>query len=398
MEKQIIQYFSQFDFDVRKTKEGRFMDQKCTPDVICAVCECVVEYTKDNPNDSFTKNDIWHSEYANQLITESFSKPNLLEANTTNEYDKFFSQPLKTLVYAKILNEEKVGTTNYYTIRNGEILQYISLRERNALFFLDAFLTKTMEDSGTWVYFNTFFQQQDSASLNALRGKLVDLYHNHTAIQGSYEPPRIFNKIINILAFKRKLKGTIRGNVSDNTLTIDEIRYNRVNWRDLNKDKTISRQAYKELLQQNIAVNEGYYKYAIHKAKKFVRQLHPYSEIHRFAEYPGLQAHHIFMESEFPEIADCPENIICITPNQHFYRAHPHNKTSLIDENYQLICLLSKLDSIEMSYRFGNENYSPSDFVNVLNVGLGTDEFTSQMDFEEIKYQIVKIMSSYNKI
>ena len=33
----------------------------------------------------------------------------------------------------------------------------------------------------------------------------------------------------------------------------------------------------------------------------------PFSEIHRFEQYPGLQAHHIFMESEFPQIADLPE-------------------------------------------------------------------------------------------
>jgi hypothetical protein len=390
MERQITEYLNQFDFDVRKTKDGRFMDQKCTPDVVCAVCECVVEYTKDNPNIRFTKNDIWHSDYANNLVTESFSKPNLSEEDATNEYDKFFSQPLKTLAYAKILNEEKVGTTNYYTVRNAEILQYISLRERNALFFLDCFLTKTMEDSGIIQPFNTFFQQQDRASLYALRDRLVQLYHTNTAIKGDYEPPRIYNKIINILTFRRRVKGTVRGNVSANSLTIDEIRYNRVNWRDLNKDKAISRQAYKELFQQNIGEGEGYYKYAIQKAKKFVRQLHPCSEIHRFSEYPGLQAHHIFMESEYPEIADYPENIICITPNQHYYRAHPNNRTAIIDPDYQLICLLCKLDSIEINNRAGNEDYSLSDFVNVLNVGLDTDVFSSQMDYEEIKHQIVK--------
>jgi hypothetical protein len=223
----------------------------------------------------------------------------------------------------------------------------------------------------------------------------MELYHNNTAIKEDLEPPRIYNKIINILAFKRKLRGTVKGNVSANSLTIDEIRYNRVNWRDLNKDKTISRQAYKELFQQNIGEGEGYYKYAVQKAKKFVRQLHPYSEIHRFSEYPGLQAHHIFMESEFPEIADYPENIICITPNQHFYRAHPNNRTAIIDQNYQLICLLSKLDSIEMNNREGNEDYSLSDFVNVLNIGFNTDVFYSQMDYEEIKHQIVKNANNY---
>jgi hypothetical protein len=388
MERRITEYLNQFDFDVRKTKDGRFMDQKCTPDVVCAVCECVVEYTKDNPNIRFTKNDIWHSDYADNLVTESFSKPNLSEEDATTEYDKFFSQPLKTLAYAKILNEEKVGTTNYYTVKNAEILQYISLRERNALFFLDCFLTKTMEDSEIIQPFNTFFQQQDRASLYTLRDRLVQLYHTNTAIRGDYEPPRIYNKIINILAFRRRVKGTVKGNVSANSLTIDEIRYNRVNWRDLNKDKAISRQAYKELFQQNIG--EGYYKYAVQKAKKFVRQLHPFSEIHRFHEYPGLQAHHIFMESEYPEIADYPENIICITPNQHYYRAHPNNRTAIIAPDYQLICLLCKLDSIEINNRAGNEDYSLSDFVNVLNVGLDTDVFSSQMDYEEIKHQIVK--------
>ena len=38
------------------------------------------------------------------------------------------------------------------------------------------------------------------------------------------------------------------------------------------------------------------------------------------------------MASKFPEIADCPENIISLTPNQHFYRAHPENKTQIIDK------------------------------------------------------------------
>ena len=48
--------------------------------------------------------------------------------------------------------------------------------------------------------------------------------------------------------------------------------------------------------------------------------------------YPASQAHHIFMASKFPKIADCPENIISLTPNQHFYRAHPENKTQILDK------------------------------------------------------------------
>lgn len=95
------------------------------------------------------------------------------------------------------------------------------------------------------------------------------------------------------------------------------------------------------------------------------------------------------MESEFPQIADSPENIIVLTPNQHFYRAHPNNKTSVIDKKYQTICLISKLDSIEINNRAGQIDYSLEEFVNVLNVGFETDFFNIGMDYEEIKHQIM---------
>lgn len=384
---EINNFFSQFDFDVRKSKDARFMDQKVTPDVLCAVTECIIEFTKDDLTRSFTKNDIWHSEFANELITDSFNKPDLTDADS--EYDKFFAMPLKTLQYSKVLNETKIGNINYYTINNFSILEYISLRERNALMFLDIFLTKVLVDSDYYKYIEDFFRNQNKNSLDNLRTKLFELYHNHTAIKGEFEPPRIFNKIINILAFKRKLKGTVRGTLSQFTLPIDEIRYNRLNWRDISKDKSITRNEFLELFPEQVTKN-GFYKYSIQKAKGFVRKLHQFSEIHRFEQYPGLQAHHIFMESEYPEIADYPENIICLTPNQHYYRSHPNNKTSIIDKSYQLICLTSKLDSIEINFRSDLTDYSLTDFVQVLNVGFNTDNFKTNMDFEEIKHQIIK--------
>lgn len=102
------------------------------------------------------------------------------------------------------------------------------------------------------------------------------------------------------------------------------------------------------------------------------------------------------MQSEFPEIADCPENIICLTPNQHYFRAHPINKTSIIDENYQIICLISKLDSIEINFRDGKSDYSLADFVDVLNTGYRTDYFKPEMDFEELKHQIVDFSSNHS--
>lgn len=387
MIEKLKEHLSKFDFDVRKTNDARFMDQKVTPDVLCAVSECVVEYVINNPNSEFTKNDIWHSEFAQDLITDSFNKPNLKDADS--EYDKFFAMPLKTLGYANILTETKQGNTNFYKVNESEILEYISLRERNALTFLELYLSKVLSDSDLKRPFDRFFEIQDKTSLDELRQILFEFYHQNTAINGEYEPPRIFNKIINILAFKRKLKGTVRGTISKIILPIEEIRYNRINWRDIGKEKGITRDEFNQTLENNDEIS-GYFNYNVQKAKKFVRLKHPFSEIHRFKEYPGLQAHHIFMVSEYPEIADFPENIIALTPNQHFYRAHPNNKTSIIDRNYQVVCLISKLDSIELSYRNSFDDYSLEDFVHVLNIGLKTDVFEPQMDFEEIKHQIIK--------
>lgn len=385
-------FFSNYNFDVREAKGARFMDQKVLPDVLSAVSECIIEFIKDNRNREFTVRDIWDSPYAQTLITESFNKPNL--KNADSEYNKFFGQPIKTLSFSKILNERKEGNTYFFSINNYNILEYISLRERNSLNFLEIFLSKVIQESGLSRSFENFFNKQDKQSLNDLRTELFSFFHTHTNIEGNFEPPRIFNKMINILAFKRKVKGTVRGTVSRIILPIEEIRYNRINWRDIGKDKGITREEFEQTLHRNEEIS-GYYQYNVQKAKRFVRQLHPYSEIHRFDAYPGLQAHHIFMQSEFPEIADCPENIICLTPNQHYFRAHPNNKTSVLDRGYQLICLISKLDSIEINYRNGQSDYSLSDFIDVLNIGFNTDNFKADMDYEEVKHQLINF-THYN--
>ncbi|MCM1312327.1 MAG: hypothetical protein NC206_02500 [Bacteroides sp.] len=390
MNTSIKQYIKDLDLDIRKSGNARFTDQKCVPDVLCAVAECILEYTNEDYNRAFNNVDIWNSPYASELITSSFSKPNLKEETAKHEYDKFFAQPMKLFAAAGILREEKVNGGNVYTIEHRDLLDFIAMRERNACDFLYAYLIKAMTDSGVMGYFDAFFEKQDKASLNDLRNALISLYHRYTPVKNDFEPPRIFNKFINIMAFKRGKRGVERGLLSNGTISIDKIRYNSVNWRDIGKDKRMTRQEYQDTFAHIIDHNEGYYQYQISKAKRFVKSIEPYSEIHRFDCYPASQAHHIFMASEFPTIADCPENIICITPNQHFYRAHPNNHTQQIDRDYQLVCLLSKLDSIEIDFRKGLDNYSLIDFTNVLNIGMNTQAFNPQMNFEEVKYQIMK--------
>lgn len=389
-EQEIKSYIANVNLKVTDLEDARFMDQKCIPDVVCAVSECILDYVNNNSND-FTKNDIWYSDYAQELITTSFSKPDLNEKSAEKEYDKFFGQPMRLLSYAGVLKKSTKGNVNHYSIVNQDILEFISLRERNALVFLNAYLEKLATDNHLMAYFDDFFRIQDKNSLSILRDKLNHFYWDNTGVSGGLEPPRIYNKMINIFAYCRKKKGTDMGRVSENVITIAEIRYNTTNWRD-KKDKSITRQAFRELAARQAEDSTTYLHYSIEKAKRFVRMVESdCSEVHRFSpKYTPTQAHHIFMASDYPELADCPENIICLTPTQHYKMAHPNNKTSVVDLDYQIVCLLSKLDSIEINNRNGKDDYSLAEFTNVLNTGLGTDFFTPQMDYEEVKYAIIK--------
>jgi hypothetical protein len=379
-------HLNSLDLDIRKKGIGTFMDQKVTPDVVSGVAECILEYLNTN-EEPFTVNDIRYFNYSNYLVKEVFTKPDVKRAE--NEYDKFFAQPIKMLSYAGVLKEDQTSRPYKYFVSNKEILEFIESHERNATIFICSYIEKLIADSGVKSLFDDFFNTQNSASFERLKTRFIDFVIKHTPKNDPVDISRIFTKIINPLAHKEKKLGTRRGRISKTAITFTELFYNRLNWRDINKDKSMTREEAKDLFD-NLVENKNMFKHKVGKAKKFVRKLHhSFSEIHRFKEYPGLHAHHIFMQSEFPQIADCPENIIILTPNQHLYRAHPNSKTAIIDEKYQAICLISKLDSIETNIRSGKSDYSLEDFIYVLNTGFETNHFNSGMDYEELKHQII---------
>lgn len=51
----IQQFLDEHDYDIRKTHNGRWIDQKCTMDVVCLVSDCIVEYTSGKNNKSLGK-------------------------------------------------------------------------------------------------------------------------------------------------------------------------------------------------------------------------------------------------------------------------------------------------------------------------------------------------------
>ena len=63
-----IKFLNKFDYDIRKTGDARWIDQKCTYDVVSIVADCILEYIGNNYNSEFTVSDIWHSDYARENV------------------------------------------------------------------------------------------------------------------------------------------------------------------------------------------------------------------------------------------------------------------------------------------------------------------------------------------
>lgn len=398
-ELEIREFLNNYDYDIRKSHDARWIDQKCTMDVISLISDCILEYVKDDLAKEFTVSDIWHNEYTVENVQAIFSKPNPNE-KAGNEYDKYFGQPIKLLGYSKILNCEVRKNRNYYTINNYDLLSFLSIRERNAYTFLCLYIEKVLSDSGIYYLFNNFFENPSKDTYKTVKDGFSSFIIDNTPINGVVECNRIFIKVLNPLACKFRVCGTEKGRLSNDIITFDKISYNQKNWRDLysNKPKGVSRDEYRSSLPE--PTEDSMTTYKINRAKRFLRNYNNKyylgkSELNRDVLDTDLATHmhHIFPVSYYPEIADYIENLIALTPTQHLNRAHPGN-TSYIDKVYQYYCLLAKVDKIKENITSDSlpTIYSFSYFMFVLNVGFETNEFNNvdNLDFDEVVRLIEK--------
>lgn len=394
-ESQIINFLKLSDYNIRKTQNARWIDQKCTSDVLSIVADCILEFTQYSIKKSFSVKDIWNNPYTNENVKMIFSKPDLNSNFSKHEYDKFFSHPIKLLAYSGILFETKTGNRNIHTIQNIELLEYLMQRETNALKFLILYIQKVLTDSGIYPLFDNFLQKQDTESFKQLKDGFTHFTINNTAINNATECFRIFTKIINPLAFYYGKKGTRKGFLSNTIITKDELNYNRINWRDIGKNKNTTRQEH-ELISYSIVANSNYF---ISKAKKVVKQYndnfnHSFSEVKGNEIVQATQIHHIFPVQDFPLIADYIENLIALTPNQHFIYAHPNNQTRLIDKDFQYICLLAKTNTI---FNDTQGVYDLEHYIFVLNMGLKTTIFSQVNNKWELLRAIDAFYFDFNK-
>lgn len=392
-------FINEHTYDIRVTGNGRWIDQKCTMDVVCFVADCIVDYIQNGGQQPFQSPDIWRSPYAVQSVQDFFGKPDPMNYSAHDEFNKFFRQPMKMLAAAGVLKENgRKNNTIQFSVENMEILEYIALREKNAYNFLCEYIEKTLRDSGLWGSFERFFEAQDDVEYQNVKDRFTEFSIRYTKINTTVESFRIFTKVLNILACKYRKKGTERGHLSRSFITFDKIMYNQVNWRDelSGKEKNVARRDYIPAP----AEDNGYYKYRVNRAIKKLRQFNDKYNRSR-SEVTDTMAigtaathiHHIFPRSDFEEIADYLENLIALTSGQHLQKAHPEGNTQVIDRDFQYLCLICKTESIKnniMGMQGVPVIYSFECFTHVLAVGLRKPIFEDlpENDFEAILNQI----------
>ena len=388
----IINFCDQYNYDIRISHNGRWIDQKCAADVVTVVADCIYNYALQDEDGIFTSLDVWHNGYTVENVEAIFKKPGVENAAAKNEYDKFFQQPMEMLANANVLKKTKQGNRNLYQVNNIEVLEYIALRERNALFFLKTYIEKVLIDSGLYANFESFFKLQTKEAYETAKDAFSTFIIQNTKINGVVECNRIFIKVINPLAYFKNSRGTERGRLSEQIITYDMLMYNRNNFRDAyaDKPKGVTRKEY--AAEHPVIVNEAYYHYQSQKAKKFLRLFNDQNRggqtEHLETAHMGDKAihmNHIFPEATYPEICSYYENIIALTPTQHLNYAHPNGHTQEIDEQYQQLLLLSKADRIHenLTNTTVETIYDFSKFLFVLNVGFDDDEISeiADMDF-----------------
>lgn len=390
MRKVINEYFSKFDFDIRKSKDSRYVDQKCTPDIVCFIADCVVNLVATVPN--FSSKDIWESSYFIENSRVIFNKPWANDKKVHNEYNKVLSQPLKLLAYAKILNVHKNGNTLNFSVENESLLDYIARKDLNAYNFLYCYFVKVMTDSGFIKNFEIYSQEATNSPEEA-RSTIYERYQRlirgNTPTKSKLDITRMFHKVFNVYAVEHQLPGS-----NGKMMYYSDLMYNKTNWRDIDKDKTTPRKlaAKKKVDEAKQSAINSYY---VQKAIALIRRLHTCSEVQdSWGNGEATQVHHIFPKSDFPEIAHYLENLILLTPTQHNTKAHPNNKTQQINKEYQLVCLLAKSRTIEASLiDYGDKYYNKESFIYVLLVGLGV-AFDKEETFNNIRKKLINIYNA----
>ena len=276
------------------------------------------------------------------------------------------------------------------------VLEYISLKDRNAYNFLYLYFVKVLSDSGLLKFFEDYRDKYEKDILTQtdfedLQSRFIKFIKGNTRINKDVEIKRIFPKLLNVYACQNNLPGSVKGKLSKEQFYYTDLMYNQKNWRDLSKDKTISRQEANIASEQNIIEGTAFNAYLVQKAINQIKKMYNESEVKdQWSNGEATQIHHIFPKSKFPQLAHYLENLIKLTATQHYTKAHPNNKTDSINKDYQLVCLLAKSDNIEKTLKQNKVYYRKESFIYCINTGL-SQKLNFDLSFKQIKVELALI-------
>ena len=405
---QIENYFKQKKLDLTKDRFwSKAINQKLQYDVISFISQCVLKLSSRE----FTRREIEESDFFLDGLNIKFKKPK--SNKIMNETDKFVEQPLNFLYATGILNltekrfKNSIREIKVFSIIDKKTLNFIAESEANSLMFLTAANLKISDYLPFKKDLLNLVKKRNAkrTELYILRDKFFNFIFNNTEIKNKPEPPRKFNPFINVLAYHFRGTGTIGGH--PRPIYLGDLKYNRLNFRDKNKPKDISRKEarayqktsnYKEDLRQaKIAIKTSDSRSTVYK---YLQTEKPNPEVMKIMEKMkdrdkmGSQVHHIFSDSEFPELSAKKENLIYLNPQEHLQYAHPFSQTGRIDPEFQKVLIIAKLQEIKEDNDKQIPLYDLREFIHVLNVGFDTDSFLEEDSFHNIETKLNKFLFS----
>lgn len=195
--------------------------------------------------------------------------------------------------------------------------------------------------------------------------------------------------------FEKKIKEAFKDWLSEDYIYEDKI----INFKDYGANSSRTRTLVIGVRKDLKNKAELIYKKEAVRSKKFLRKFNNenrngYTEV-LTGEYigPASQIHHIFPESQFPFISHEYENLVALSPSQHYLCAHPNNNTGLIDKEYQIIILNEKNERIKENIEDNNVEtiYSFDNMVKVINEGFKTDFETLNNTYSTVKSILTEI-------
>lgn len=415
MLEQIIRHLNGLDLDIRESHIARYFDQKTKTDVVELIARCILRLTENNENRVFTNRDIWEMEFFKSEAHDYFNKPSPTDPNANSEYNKFISQPVLLLMYSNLLTGNKNDREWEYKCENRSLLKYVSERPQHAGVFLAEYYEKIFRDSGLGQALDDFLEEQTPDTLESLKDDFYCLLYENTPIggrdakgdnPGRLESRRIFNPALNVICTKHRKIGTEKGRIADHIIRTDELLYNRINFRDVWKEKEVPR-SEAEITTSDRRI--AYHYRRMINAKNMIRNLYGSRPMFLDGNHqsPVMEIHHIILRSQKPEFGGYLENLINLSPTQHKGYAHSQNgvvRTTKAAPKYQRQLLIANSHYIERSIDNDQPYYSKPQLIDLLKYGMGLDANESHT-FNEIRQVIgeghlnsTEIMQIANKI